>query len=208
MTRFFAKPQISSPALRPRVSDPDFHAAQVGGHEFEALRDEYYPDPAGTISPDSLDQFAYADLTLNLPSCMLTKVDRASMAHSLEVRVPMLSHEFVEWGMTIPRDLKVRGGVGKYILREAIKPWLPEGVVDRRKQGFQIPLAEWFSGDFGGYAEELWNESGARDAGFLQSRAVAELFREHRGGARNHGRFLFALAIFSLWWQRSRGLRA
>ena len=206
ITRFFAKTQISSPALRKRVYDPAFHAACEGPDAFEALRDEYFPDPAATVSPNTLDQFAYADLTLNLPSCMLTKVDRASMAHSLEVRVPMLSHDFVEWGLTIPRDLTIRGGVGKYILREAIKPWLPEGVVDRRKQGFQIPLAEWFSGDFGAYAEELWTGSGAREAGFLDPRAVADLFREHRSGTRNHGRFLFALAIFSLWWQRSRGL--
>ncbi len=198
ISRFFAKTQITSPAFRARIYDPAFFAEYEAAHGFEALRDEYFPDPSA-ISRDTLEQFAYADLTLNLPGAMLTKVDRASMAHSLEVRVPMLSHDLVDWAMALPVDMKLRDGVGKYIVREAIAPWLPPGILDRRKQGFQMPLAEWFAGDFGGYARELWNDSGAASDGYLGSAAVEDVFREHRSGKRDHSRFLYALSMYSLW---------
>ncbi len=198
--RFFARTQITSPAMRRQVYAPDFLEVVEGPWPFEALRDEYFPHPAQDISTDPLEQFVYADLALNLPSAMLTKVDRASMAHSLEVRVPMLGPAFVDWALTVPASLKMRGGVGKHIVREAVAPWLPEGFTKRRKQGFAIPLAEWFAGDFGDYARELWNDSGVRGAGYLSPTAVDAVFDEHRAGTRDHGRFLYALAIFCLWW--------
>jgi asparagine synthase (glutamine-hydrolysing) len=198
-SRFFALTQITSSDLRKRMLSDE-----VGEFEtfdlFERLRDEYFADPANSISRNELEQLAYADLTLNLPCAMLTKVDRASMAHSLEVRVPFLSSSLVEWAMSVPAGMKIKGKTGKYLLREAIKPWMPEGVVDRRKQGFQIPLAEWFDGDFGSYAQELWHESGAADLGYLRVDQVDAVFAEHRAGKRDHGRFLYALAQFSLWW--------
>lgn len=199
--RFFAKTQITSPALRKRVLDPTFRARFEGPHAYERLRDEYFPHPEQSISPDDLEQFAYADLTLNLPCAMLTKVDRASMAHSLEVRVPLLSRVLVDWAMGVPTSMKIKDGVGKYILRQAIEPWVPAGVADRRKQGFQIPLAEWFGGDFGTYAQELWQDGGAADLNFLSRSAVDALFDEHRKGKRDHGRFLYALSMFCLWWE-------
>ncbi len=197
--RFFAKTQITSAALRKRVYDPEFYATFDGPDPFERLRDRYFLDPAA-VSRDTLEQFAFADLTLNLPGAMLTKVDRASMAHSLEVRVPMLSHILVDWAMTMPADMKLRGRVGKYVVRKAIEPWLPPGTLDRRKQGFQMPLADWFAGDFGGYAHELWNDSRAAELGVFDPAAIDAVFREHRAGQRDHSRFLYALAMFSLWW--------
>jgi asparagine synthase (glutamine-hydrolysing) len=203
-SRFFAKTQITSPALRKRIFDPAFHAAFDGPGAYEKLRDEYFPDPAHTISPDDLEQFAFADLTLNLPCAMLTKVDRASMAHSLEVRVPFLSRQLVDWALGVPTTMKIRDGVGKYILRQAIEPWVPAGVANRRKQGFQMPLALWFGGDFGQYARELWEDSGAATSNFLDRSAVAAVFDEHRRGSRDHSRFLYALVMFSLWWAARR----
>lgn len=200
VSRFFAKKQITSERLRQRVLDPEFFAAYDGSRAYERLRDEYFPDPAANISFSNVEQYAYADLTLNLPCAMLTKVDRASMAHSLEVRVPMLGPNFVDWAMAVPTDMKIRGGTGKYILREAIRPWMPEGIVERRKQGFKIPLAEWFDGGFGRYAQELWHDSGAAELGFLQTDRIDSVFAEHRDGKSDHGRFLYALAMFSLWW--------
>jgi asparagine synthase (glutamine-hydrolysing) len=201
VSRFFAKTQITSPALRKRVLDPAFHATFEGSRTFERLRDEYFPDPNQSISPYPLEQFAYADLTLNLPSAMLTKVDRASMAHSLEVRVPLLSRVLVDWAMGVPTDMKIKDGVGKYILRQAIEPWVPAEVAERRKQGFQMPLTEWFAGDFGTHAQELWQDGGAADLDFLSRSAVNALFDEHRKGQRDHGRFFYALSMFSLWWE-------
>jgi asparagine synthase (glutamine-hydrolysing) len=207
-SRFFAKTQITSTALRERIFTPEFRAAFEAKNAYERLRDEYFPDPAATISAETVEQYAYADLTLNLPCAMLTKVDRASMAHSLEVRVPLLSRPLVDWAMGVPTSMKIRNRTGKYILREAIRPWMPPGVVDRRKQGFQIPLAEWFDGDFGRYAQELWHDSGAAELGFLRCDQVDEVFSEHRDGKRDHGRFLYALSMFSLWWADRRSMPA
>lgn len=198
--RFFARTQITSPAMRQRIYDRDFMAAVGHSHPFEALRDEYFPDPGHSISHDPLEQFVHADLALNLPSAMLTKVDRASMAHSLEVRVPMLGVSFVDWTLTIPKHLKMRGKTGKYLIKQAIAPWLPEGFVNRPKQGFAIPLAEWFAGDFGNFALELWHDSGVKQSGFLSPAAIDAVFEEHRNGTRDHGRLLYALSIFCLWW--------
>lgn len=200
-SRFFAKLQITSPALREAIYQTDFHNAYDGPGASEALRDEYFPEP-GTISDNGLEQILFAELTLNLPSAMLTKVDRATMAHSLEARVPFLSHKFVEWALTVPLDMKMRQGTGKYIVRKAIEPWLPSGHLDRKKQGFKLPLADWFAGDFGEYARSLWYDSGASDSGFFSPPAVDTLFREHKTRIRNHSRFLYALSIFSLWWAR------
>lgn len=205
ISRFFAATQITSPALRERIYSKSFRASFNEGQNLEQLREEYFPDPA-EISHDSLEQFAYADLTLNLPSAMLTKVDRASMAHSLEVRVPMLSPPLVKWALTLPTDMKLRAGKGKHIVRQAITPWLPTEVLSRPKQGFKMPLSEWFSGDFGRYAREIWHDSQANHLGILDSGEVESLFTEHSSGLRDHSRILYAIAMFSLWWagQQSR----
>lgn len=199
ISRFFSKTQITSPGLRARLYDPSFRRVFDPPGSILQLRDEYFPDPAA-LPTDPLDQFLHADLTVNLPAAMLTKVDRASMAHSLEVRTPFLAHDFVDWALGVPLSLKHRNGVGKYIVREAVRPWLPAGILDRGKQGFQLPLQQWFAGDFGAHAQSLWRDSGAADAGFLDAAAVEQLFQEHRSGGRDHGRILYALAMFALWW--------
>jgi asparagine synthase (glutamine-hydrolysing) len=139
-----------------------------------------------------------------MPASLLQRLDRASMAHSLEARVPFLSHRFVDWALTIPTELKLRGRVGKYVLRQAVKPWLPAETPGGRKLGFQMPLADWFVGGFSDFAWEAWNSSGAADAGFLNPHQVARLFAEHRSGRANHGRLLYALAMFGCWWNDQR----
>lgn len=203
IARFFAKTQITSPELRSSLYTADFHQEFDPPGGYQRLREEYFADPEA-ISNDPLEQFIFADLVLNLPSAMLTKVDRASMAHSLEARVPFLSPGFVDWALTVPLDLKLRGKVGKYIIRKAVEPWLPNGMLNRRKQGFQMPLTEWFAGDFASYSLSLWRDSGAAASGFLKGEAVEKLFEEHRRGDRNHGRLLYALSMFSLWWDGQR----
>lgn len=198
--RFFSKTQITSPAMRARLYAPQFRDGYGGAGWPERLAGEYAA-LFGDSARDELEQFMMADLTLQLPSGILTKVDRASMAHSLEVRVPFLSHRVVDWAMAAPPELKLRRGKGKYVLRKAVEPWLPAGIFDRPKQGFQMPLAEWFSGDFGRYVEGLWRDGGARASGYLEPAAVDATIAEHRSGGRDHSRFLFGLAMFALWWE-------
>ena len=199
-TRFFAKTQITAPELRRRLFADTLLDGRDGDDATAALAAEYYPDMAA-ISSSGLEQFAMCDLQLNLPGAMLTKVDRASMAHSLEVRVPMLSSAVVALALSMPQEVKLRGGVGKYPVRAAIAPWLPAGILDRRKQGFQVPLAEWFRDDFGAYARDLWSNSGVAASGLLNPGAVDALFDEHRRGRRDHSRLLYALSLFCLWWR-------
>jgi asparagine synthase (glutamine-hydrolysing) len=155
-----------------------------------------------------LEQFMMGDLTVHMPASMCQRLDRASMAHSLEARVPFLSHRFVEFALTVPTGLKLKGNTGKYVLRRAVEPWLPQGQLDQRKIGFQLPLADWFMGGFNDFAREAWGSSGAAELGILDKRGVDRLFDEHRSGAADHGRMLYAVAMFSCWWKDQRADRA
>ena len=201
--QFFAATQISRRELRRRVYSKAFWAAHEGENDYARLEQEYFPQGLGGAR-SALEQFMFADLTLNMPSAMLTRLDRASMAHSVEARVPFLSHKLVDWALSMPEDLKLRGGVGKYILRRAVAPWLPPGILNRPKQGFQMPLASWLRGGFGDVAREAWNDSGADQSGYLDPAAVEQLFSEHRRGEADHGRMIYAITVFSLWWRNSR----
>ena len=205
--RFFRGTQITSPALRARVCQPEFLRRNEGPDAFSRLEDRYFPDVAMRSMPP-LQQFLLADLTLHMPSSLLNRLDRASMAHSLEARVPFLSHDFVDWSLGFPLDLKLRGNTGKYLLRKAVAPWLPPEVAKGPKLGFQLPFAEWFSGDFSDFAREAWHDSGAAAAGYLDSAVIDTIFDEHRRGRADHGRFLHALAMFGCWWRDEPARRA
>jgi asparagine synthase (glutamine-hydrolysing) len=196
--QFFAATQLSRSGLRRQVYTPDFCRRHEDEDAFARLEREYFPS-GSTPHASALEQFMFADLTVNMPSLMLTRLDRASMAHSLEARVPFLSHKMVDWALTVPTDLKLRGSTGKFILKNAVAPWLPPSVLKRPKQGFQVPLANWMRGSFGDLARETWHESGLSEAGYLDPSAVERLFAEHKRGEADHGRFLYAIAVFALW---------
>ncbi|CDO37011.1 asparagine synthase (glutamine-hydrolyzing) [Novosphingobium sp. KN65.2] len=200
--RFFQGTQISTPWVREELYEQGFHARQEGDHPFADLEREYFGWP-GARDLDPLAQFMLADLTVHMPSSLLNRTDRGSMAHSLEARVPFLSHKLVDWALTMPRNMKLRGKVGKYALRKAVEPWLFPGALDERKLGFQLPFAEWFSGGFASFAQEAWISSGASRSGYLRQDAVEKLFAEHAAGLANHGRILHAIAMFSCWWDQT-----
>jgi asparagine synthase (glutamine-hydrolysing) len=201
--RFLAAVTITPPATRARIYDPDFWLRHDAHCTLDVRAREFFPAAEQSSLP-SIEQFMLGDLTIHMPASLLQRLDRASMAHSLEARVPFLSHRFVDWALTIPTDLKLRRGVGKYVLRRAAEPWLPRETPAGRKLGFQMPLADWFIGGFSDFAYEAWTSSGAADAGFLNPKEVTRLFDEHRRGKANHGRLLYALAMFSCWWKDQR----
>lgn len=200
--QFFAATQISRRSDRRRLYTPDFWARHEGEDSYARLEQEYAADLAAAC-PSALDQFLLADLGVAMPSSMLPRLDRASMAHSLEARVPFLSHRLVDWALSMPADLKLRGRTGKYVLRRAIAPWLPPAISRLPKQPLQIPLASWLRGELGSFARDVWNDSGAATSGYLEPRAVESLFREHRAGSADHGRLLYSILIFSLWWRNT-----
>ncbi len=205
--RFFAGTQITSPALRARIYDHAFWQRQDGPDAYAKLEAEYFAAPEfRSLAP--LQQFLLADLTVHMPGSLLNRLDRASMAHSLEARVPFLSHRFVDWSLTMPLGMKLKGKVGKYVLRKAAEPWLPAGALNKRKLGFQLPFAEWFRGDFSDFARDAWHSSGADGSGYLDAREVEAIAREHRDGKANHGRILYAITMFSCWWQDQKDPRS
>jgi asparagine synthase (glutamine-hydrolysing) len=197
--RFFSKYQLTPRPVRSALYREEFKLKLEVGDELERLAAAYFPT---AVSRDPVENLLYADTVVRLPDDMLTKVDRASMQHSLEVRVPFLSHAFVEFAASVPIGLKLRGGTGKYIVRKAVEPWLPAGVLDRPKQGFAVPLARWVRGDLGRYAEQVWRDGRADEAGAMKPEAVRALFEEHRSGRADRSQMLYALAMFALWWQR------
>ncbi|HJQ18502.1 MAG TPA: asparagine synthase (glutamine-hydrolyzing) [Allosphingosinicella sp.] len=198
--RFFAGTQISSPSVRERLYEPAFRKRVEQDDMFARLEAEYFASPE-VRRLDPLQQFMLADLTVHMPGSLLNRLDRGSMAHSLEARVPFLSHGFVDWSLTMPMKMKLRGTTGKYALRKAVEPWLPKGALGRRKLGFQLPFAEWFRGDFSDFVREAWHDSGAVRSGYLKVATIDRLCAEHRAGVANHGRILYAIAMFSCWWQ-------
>lgn len=203
--QFFLATQISSTAVRNRISTASLEQL----YRTPSQQEQAYFAGSSSGANSALDEFVYADLTLNLPSDMLTRLDRASMAHSVEARVPFLSHKMVEWALGVPTRLKLRGRKGKYILRQAAQPWLPAEILKLPKQGFQIPMASWLRGPFGTFALDTWIDSGAESAGYLDRDQVRKLFSDHRSGAADHSRLLYAILMFSLWWNsfqsRTRG---
>lgn len=141
---------------------------------------------------DSLLQAQYVDVGLYLPGDILVKVDRTSMAHSLEVRAPFLDYEFVEWGMRLPPSLKLRGQEGKYILKKALEPILPRELLYRTKQGFATSLAR----PFREHAQTLRTEllgSEMLDSGLFDPASVRRLVDEHEGGQLDHSGVLWLL---------------
>jgi asparagine synthase (glutamine-hydrolysing) len=140
----------------------------------------------------------YLDLKSSLPLDILTKVDRMSMAHSLEAREPLLDHRLVEFAAAIPPAMLLRDGTTKWIFKEAMRGILPDDVIDRRKQGFGVPLGRWFRGKLGGFVRDLLLTKRSRERGFFNPAAVEDLVRRHQAG-RPLDLELWTLLSFELW---------
>ena len=147
---------------------------------------------------DWLTALQRLDLESYLPLDILTKVDRMSMAHGLEARVPLLDHPLVEFAATIPAGLRLRDGVTKSIFKRAMRGILPDAIIDRRKQGFAVPLGRWFRGRLGPFVRDLLLSETCRRRGILDPRYVERLLARHEGG-RDLDLQLWTLISFELW---------
>jgi asparagine synthase (glutamine-hydrolysing) len=154
---------------------------------------------------DPLSLIQYLDFKTWLPGDILTKVDRASMAHSLEVRVPLLDHEFCEYAATLPPSLKLRGGEGKYILKKALEPHLPHDIMYRSKKGFSIPLAAWLRGPLRAAVRDAVLGARLVDTGIFNRRYLEKLVAEHHGGTADHSVALWSLMMFDAFLRVSAG---
>jgi asparagine synthase (glutamine-hydrolysing) len=132
---------------------------------------------------------------------MLLKVDRMSMAHALEVRVPYLDLEFVRTCLALPPGLKLRGRVSKYILKRSLRGVLPDRILFRRKAGFLLPLESWLRGPLLPLLHDCLDDAFLTSTGLLEPDYVRSLIRAHAERRRNYAYQLFALLVFSFWWR-------
>jgi asparagine synthase (glutamine-hydrolysing) len=177
--------------MRQRLYSARFKQELKGYTALEVFR--AHAKKAPTKHPLLLAQ--YLDLKTWLPGDILTKVDRASMAHSLEVRVPLLDHRLVEWASTLPPSLKLKGGTGKYVFKKALEADLPHDVLYRTKMGFSVPLAAWLRGPLAQRTRDALLDGAVASCGYFDPVVLGQLWREHASGRADHSATLWKLLM-------------
>jgi asparagine synthase (glutamine-hydrolysing) len=172
------------------------YGAELQHFDPEAMMLETF-HASGAESP--VNQMLFADLTGYLPGDLLPLTDGMSMAHSLEVRVPLLDHELVEYVASIPPEIKIRRLTKKYILRKVAANLLPKEILQREKRGFSIPLAFWLRHQLKGYVQERLAPERVARMGIFNPKKVSALLQEHFAVRANHENKIWALLVFSLW---------
>jgi asparagine synthase (glutamine-hydrolysing) len=173
---------------------PEF-AKRVGTRAVDRFQD--HADAAGSISDDDL--MLHQDLHMYLPDDILTKVDRMSMAHGLEARVPILDHRIVEFAATVPFALKLKGRTSKRVVKRGLASLVPPELLKQRKRGFAIPIQRWFREDLHGHFQEAALARDARNGQYLNSQAIRALFQTHIDGKADNGHALWAILMFEHW---------
>ena len=180
------------PAMKSRLFSPDLNGQLAGYDSLGVL--QYHYDRANTVDP--LSRIQYVDIKTYLVDDILVKVDRASMAHSLEVRCPLLDHKLMELIAQIPSSLKLHNGQGKYIFKQSLRKILPPEILNRRKRGFAMPVAEWFRGELKGFAHEALFR---RQDGLLNSAFLTTCWKQHQRRQRDWSALLWTTLMFRTW---------
>ncbi|HEX8184615.1 MAG TPA: asparagine synthase (glutamine-hydrolyzing), partial [Blastocatellia bacterium] len=194
------KQQLITPATRERMNALGKGDGRLSSHSI--VRADLERLLRAKPGADQLERMIYQDLKLRLAELLLMRVDKMTMATSVEARVPFLDHKLVEFAMTVARDMKYRNGETKYILKRALSGVVPDRVLKRKKKGFGAPINEWMLDRLGGFVEDkLFNSSLGRrelfDYGFIK-----RLLDEHRAKRVNYSFFLWSLLNLSMWYEQ------
>ena len=182
--------------LRSHWADPT--QVMAGAPGFET------PQPTVHFDAPFAEQMMFYDLIRYLPDDILTKVDRASMAVSLEARVPLLDHEVVEFAWRLPLSWKIRGRTQKWILRQVLARHVPATLFERPKTGFGVPVGQWLLGPLRDWAADLVDENSLASDGIFDPGVVASTWKAHQAGRGNHEHRLWAILMFQSWWRANR----
>lgn len=182
---------FTPPELRGHLYTADFVRA-ISGHRAE---DRIVKAIEGAPARDPIDRAQYADLKIWLPGDILTKTDRMSMAVSLEAREPLLDYRLVEFAARLPVGQRIHGNSGKYLLKRAMEPYLPQQILYREKMGFVTPVSHWFRGSLAGEASQVASGSALARSGWLDPRAMGKIASDHKAGRADHGRLLWQLLV-------------
>jgi asparagine synthase (glutamine-hydrolysing) len=189
---YFHSVSILRGPMRDALFSPRFKAELAGYSAQEVF--SRHAAQAGTDDPLALIQ--YLDLKTYLVGDINTKVDRASMAHSLEVREPLMDHKLIEWLATLPSSLKIRRQEGKYIFKKSMEPYLPKDVLYRSKMGFAVPLARWFRGPLKQRVRDAVLGERLATTGWFNAAYLQHLVDGHQSGERDYSASLWALLMF------------
>jgi len=197
---FHSMSHIREP-LRSRIYSSQLKS-QLGG--YSAL-DVFQRHAARADTDDALALIQYIDTHTYLVGDINTKVDRASMAHSLEVREPLMDHELVEWAATLPSAFKLRNGNGKHFFKKAMEPHLPADVLYRPKMGFSVPLARWMRGPLRNRMHQALLRGPMLDSGLINGQEVRQLVQEHESGRSDHSTPIWSLMMFDAFLRNTMG---
>ena len=182
------------------VAGPELRSS-LYSDAFRTLRGDYRAEDAmiavmrGAPARSGLDRAQYADLKVWLPGDILTKVDRTSMAVSLEAREPLLDHRLIEFAASLPEEMRIRRGQGKWLLKHTMRRYLPEDILMRPKQGFVTPIAQWFRGPLAQVAREIAQGATLARTGWFDTKRIAALVDSHVAGTADHSRVLWQLLM-------------
>ncbi len=192
---------VTTPELRADLFNPSARAA-LQGHRAE---DRYVATMANAPARDAIDCAQYADIKHWLPGDILTKVDRTSMAVGLEAREPLLDHRLIEFCATLPANMRLRHGEGKWLMKKAMESYLPREILYRQKMGFVTPISAWFREGLAGEASALAKSRTLGETGWFDMATIARIADEHRMGRAEHGRTLWQFVMLERSMKRMFG---
>ena len=202
VTGYFWNLSVVGDQMRKALFSPTLTRSLAGYHAVDVVSRHVKTAP----TDDPVTRAQYVDLKSWLPSDILVKVDRTAMANSLEVRVPMLDHTFVDWALGLPAAVNRRGSEGKLLLKRAFARLVPPNVLHRPKQGFSVPLARWFRGSMGQHLDQkLASKNGLASSPYLNPETIRRLSTDHQSGRADNSRALWLIWMFEEFMEAEGG---